>query len=278
MNATDPTALGRWLAALSRVLPEPTRLPFRNVHLLGPFENAGYQGWLASYPPEEELDLTAAYQGKSVEVSWQPAPDLEGVMAQAADLAQWTKAEPWSVLYLYAELEAVAPQIAQLSCGSPGMVRVWANGQLTLSPMIPRPAHRLDDRILIHLKPGSNQLLIKLHFGIEPWQWQWRCDSYGDPQSMEAAVQEMISQSSNELQRLLARYTLVEIQAVQGDVPATHQALKELREDPFATRWDQTWGEMAAYIHQETGSFLPLHDVPIFYEPVTGIEAHIVQR
>jgi hypothetical protein len=274
MNSADPTALGRWLATLSKVLPEPTQLPFCNVHLLGPFENAGYQGWLAAYPPEEELDLTATYQGKSGEVRWQPGSGLVGGMGQAADLAQWTTDDPWSVLYVYAELETTKPQIALLSCESPGMVRAWVNGQLTLAPMIPRPAHRLDDRVLIHLKPGTNQLLFKLHFGIEPWHWQWRCDGYGDPQSIEAAVNEMISQSSNDLQRLLARYTLVEIQAVQGDVPAAHLALNGLREDPFATRWDQTWADMVAFVHQETGSFLPLHDVPIFYEPVSGIEVH----
>ena len=46
MNATNPTAKGRWLAVLEQVLPDPTLLPLQNVHVIGPFENAGYQGLL----------------------------------------------------------------------------------------------------------------------------------------------------------------------------------------------------------------------------------------
>ena len=274
MNPANPTALARWLQVWDRTFPDPEPLPFQNVHLLGPFDNAGYQGLLLSYPPEEEQDLGAAYQGKNGQVRWGPVPGLEGRMGQPADLAAWFPAEPWSVLYLYAEVEAAAPRIVQLNLGSPGMVRAWADGQLILSPMIPRPAHVLDDRLLVSLKPGANPFLFKLHFGPEPWGWEWHCEDLGQPQAVFAAFQDLSDQAEDGPTRLMARYSLVEVLAVQGDEAGTHRALQGLHQDPFATRWDRTWAEMAALLHQETGSFLPLHDLPIFYEPVSEVEAH----
>ena len=274
MNPVNPTALSRWLAAWEQTFPKSEPLPFHNVHLLGPFDNTGYQGLLLSYPPEEEQDLRAAYQGKGGQVTWAPLPGLEGVLEEAADLGAWVTPEPWSVVYLYAEIRVDAPRVAQICLGSPGMVRAWADGQLILSPMIPRPAHVLDDRLLVSLKPGINPFLFKLHFGPEPWGWEWHCVSYGEPQEVSEILQGVIEQTENGPKRLMARYSLVEVLAVQADAPATHQALKALSEDPMATRWDRTWAQMAALVHQETGSFLPLHDLPIIYEPVTDIEVH----
>ena len=136
MISTDPTAKRRWLAALQQVLPDPTRLPFHNVHLMEPFENAGYQGLLTAYPPEQEMDLTAVYRGKAEEVSWRHVPGLGGVLELPVDFSAWLPTETWSVLYLYTEVEVETPQIAELLVGSPGMVWIWVNGYLTLSPMI----------------------------------------------------------------------------------------------------------------------------------------------
>ena len=121
MNSNNPTSLGRWLAVLDQVLPEPTRLALSNVHVMGPFENAGYQGLLTAYPPEQKTDLTGVYRGKTGEVKWQPAPGLEGVsLEQPIDLGAWIPSEPWSVLYVYAEIEAITSQIAGLSISPQG--------------------------------------------------------------------------------------------------------------------------------------------------------------
>ena len=162
-------------------MPDPTLLPLRNVHLIGPFENAGYQGLETVYPPEQEIDLTAVYRGKAEEVSWRHAPGLEGVLEHPIDLGAWLPTENWSVLYVYAEVEVETPQIAELLTGSPAMVWAWANGQLALSPTIPHPANLQDDCVFIALRPGINTLLLKLHFGGEPWSLEWRCESYGAP-------------------------------------------------------------------------------------------------
>ena len=149
--------------------------------VIGPFENAGYQGLLTAYPPEQDMDLTAVYRGKAGEVRWRHTPGLEGVPEHPTDLSAWLPAEAWSVLYVYAEIEVETPQIAELLTGSPAIVWAWANGQLALSPTIPHLENPQDDRVFIALRPGTNTLLFKLHFGAEPWSLEWRCESYGAP-------------------------------------------------------------------------------------------------
>ncbi|MCP4643878.1 MAG: hypothetical protein GY851_25775 [bacterium] len=113
VSPENPTAKGHWKAVLAQVLPEPTPLPLRNVHLAGPFENAGFQGLLTTYPPEQGVDLTAVYEGKAGEVSWRRAQGLDGLLQQPADLSQWLPPDPWSVFYVYAEVEVEEP----LHCG-----------------------------------------------------------------------------------------------------------------------------------------------------------------
>ena len=274
MNPANPTARGRWLITLEKVLPEPMRLPLHNVHVIGPFENAGYQGFLTAYPPEQEIDLTAVYPGKSGEVGWQHVQDLEGMSEQPADLSTWLPTKAWSVLYVYAEVQVEKLQITELITGLPANVVAWGNGQLVLSPTIPHLEKAQDARVFIALHPGTNILLMKLHFGFEPWRLKWRCVSYGAPAKVEYALKELVNRAPDDLTRLLARFALAEVYAAQADVEATHSALEELRHDPFATHWDVLWADAVAYQHTATGSFLPLHDVPIPYTPVTGIDAY----
>jgi hypothetical protein len=274
MSFTNPTAKGRWLAVLEQVLPDPTRLPLRNVHLIGPFENAGYQGLLTAYPPEHDMDLSAVYRGKAGEVRWRRAPGLEGVPEHLADLDAWLPEKAWSVIYLYAEVDVDTPQIAELLTCSSAVVWAWANGQLALSPTIPRLENLQEDRVFVALRPGANTLLLKLHFGAEPWSLEWRCESYGASHEVEGVIQTLVDRSPDDLTRLLARFALVELGAARGDEQATRRALNVLRHDPFATRWDVTWADAVEQQHLATGSFLPLHDVPIAYTPVTEIDAY----
>lgn len=272
-----PTAKKRWQAVREHVLPEPIPMPLRNVHVLGPFENAGFQGWLTSYPPEQGTDLDAVYAGKAGEARWRRAPGLDGPMLHPADLSEWISPEPWSVLYVYAEVAVEESQIAELGTGLPVNVYAWANEELVIAPHLPHLERPLEERAFIALRPGTNTLLLKLHFaaeGIEPWALWFRCQSYGRPEDIEARVADLIDRSPDDVTRLTARYAFAELAAAQGDVEATHRALDALRDDSFATRWDIFWADAVAQQHSATGSFLPLHDVKAAYTPVTGVEAY----
>ena len=134
MNTENPTAQGRWRAVLAQVLPEPTPLALSNVHLVGPFENAGFQGLLRAYPPEHEIDLLAVYQGKAGEARWRRMPGLDGLLEEPADLGECLPPEAWSVLYVYAEVTVEEPHIAELAASLPPNVWAWINGELALAP------------------------------------------------------------------------------------------------------------------------------------------------
>ncbi len=273
MNRDNPTAYGRWRAALSEVLPEAASVPLRNVHVIGPFENAGYQGLLTAYPPEQEIDLDALYEGKVGEVRWRRTPALDGLVQEPADLSEWIAPNPWSVVYVYAEVEAEDPQIAALITGMPLNIWAWFNGELAIAPTFPHLENPIEDRAFVALQPGANTLLLKLHFATEPWSFSFQFRSCGPPERAEAVLTNLAARSSDDMTRLLARYTLAEICAVQGKVEATHSALDALRGDPFATRWDIAWADAVARQHSETGSFLPLHDVPVEYTPLTEVNS-----
>lgn len=270
-----PTAKGRWLAVRERILPEPAPLPWRNVHVAGTFENTGFQGFLTPYPPEQEIDLGAVYPGKAGEVRWRRAPGLDGLMQGPADLSKWLSPAPWSVLYVYAEVAVEESHIAELGTGLPANVYAWANGESAIAPIFPHLERPLEERAFIALRPGLNTLLLKLHFGAEgtePWALWFRCDSYGHPEDIEARFTDLINSSPDDVTRLMARYTLVELAAAQGDMEATHGALEALRKDPIATKWDIFWADAVVQQHSATGSFLPLNDVQAAYTPVTGVE------
>ncbi len=268
MSTDNPTAKGRWQAALEQTLPAPALLPLDNVHLIGPFENRGHVGLATAYPPEQGIDLTASYSGKTGIVAWRPTPGLSGVLKQPVDFGAWIPTQPWSVLYLYAEIEAPEAQVAQLVFGSQAWAHAWFNDQAVISPTMPFPANPQDSRAWVALHPGTNHLLLKLLFEGNAWGLEWRVESYGAPQSIDKALNNLVKRAPDAVTRLTARFALAEIHAAQGDEPETRRALDALRRDPLATQWDAAWADAAEQQFAETGSFLPLHDVAVRYTPV----------
>ena len=129
---------------------------------------------------------------------------------------------------MYAEVAAKAKRITEVRVSSPGMVWCWANRTQVLSPMSPRSSNFQENRLFITLQPENNTLLFKLHFGIEPQHFKWRCEVYGVRPVVETALQGLINRAPDDLTRFMGRYTLDEIYAVQGDEQTTHRALDDL--------------------------------------------------
>lgn len=273
-RAEDPTALGRWRPVLTQTLGEPAPLPLSNVHLVGPFENAGFQGLLRSFPPEEDIDLTAVYEGKAGDVRWQRAPGLDGVAESPEGIGEWVPAGFWGVVYVYAEVSVEEAHLVELTAVHPANVWAWVNGELVLAPTFPHLERNPEDRAFAALHSGTNRLLFKLHYRVEPWHLELHCASFGAPPKAEERLMDLAGSTQDDLTRLLARYTLAEVAAVQGDSADTHAALEALRKDPFATPWDVAWADAVAERHGAGGSFLPLHDVPATYTPVTEVKPY----
>ena len=126
-------------------------------------------------------------------------------------------------------------------------------------------------RALIGLKAGTNRLVLKLFYPTADWYLQVQAMSYGDPKPIVRRVERLIAGAPDSTTRMVARYKLVEIQAALDDARRVKQALNALRKDPIATRWDEAWADAVTAQAAETGSYMPIRDVNLEYEPVTSV-------
>lgn len=256
----NPTAKGRWMEKLSKIFSGKKKI-FWKEHFIGPFENTGYQGVFIPYPPEEGVDLTLPYTGKNSSISWKSGSVMDD------------DRENWSVYYIYGEMEADESQIVEISINSEAIVAAWVNEEQILYRTIPHPGdnqsdHMQSDTMLCRLNPGKNTLLIKVHSGDDPWNISWRSESLGNPEKVTGIFQSLISDSSDDLTRILARYALVEILAACKEETGIGRAVDALAGDPFASWWDKAWCRAFTGRLEATGKFQPFHDVPQPYEPV----------
>lgn len=266
MSDRNPTARGRWHAALAEALPQPTSIVWTNARIVGPFDNTGHQALFAELPPEHDVDLDATYPGKHGEVGWNSAPELD--LRQPVDLASWIPAEPWSALFLYVEAESDLDRIARLSIGSYAIAIASFNSVPILVPRIPYPTVPEDNEVLVSLRRGTNTLLLKLPFMGDAWGLDCRGEVLGPADEVVAAITSIAERSTDATTRIVARYSLVEAHAVLDNVEECRRALDLVRQDPLATTWDHEWAETIAAQHEATGTFLPIHDAQIEYTPV----------
>lgn len=155
-------------------------------HLIAPFDNTGKEGFDTVFPPEKEIDLEAAYEGKeSKEVKWQE-------YATSDDYGMVDFNTPYSPLkevtgYAYTEYESGEARDAELRLGCKNAWKVWLNGELIFGRDEYHRGARIDQYVLpVKLKKGKNALLVKAcqneqeqTWTVE-WQFQLRvCDSTG---------------------------------------------------------------------------------------------------
>jgi len=126
-------------------------------HYIGPFDNAGID---AAAPPEKEIDLTKTYTGKGGQtVTWTKFKSFP--IGSIVDLKRFKQSDN-CVVYLYHEIEVDKATTLPISLGSDDYIKVWLNGEQLVSDDAVRPAAPDQDRATLKLKPGKNQLLLKV--------------------------------------------------------------------------------------------------------------------
>src|SRR5262249_2312868 len=136
-------------------------------HYIGPFDNTGKKGFDAVYPPEQGIDLQQSYAGKDNKpVQWKALPNFR--LGEIYDIKQVLNYD-WAVVYFYHEMEARDQLLLDLSFGSDDTLSVWLNGQSLLASNIYRGAAPDQDIVNLYLKPGKNQLLVKVCQGESDW-------------------------------------------------------------------------------------------------------------
>jgi hypothetical protein len=145
---------------------EPIRLG--DWHVIGPFENGNGQGFNTPYPPEKEIDLTKKYKGKrNLDVAWQKAKFVDG---QINNLALYQPQDNvQSCSYVYREIFCATGFDLPISLGSDDGLVVWLNGQKIHSENVNRACAADQARVVLKLKAGKNELLMKITQGDGDW-------------------------------------------------------------------------------------------------------------
>jgi outer membrane protein assembly factor BamB len=187
--------LARKLAELGKPADLAAQLGFvRNWSLVGPFDNRGGQGFALAYPPEQGVDLRAAYSGKQgVRIGWyaiatadSPAKMDVGKLAKV-DVNTLVGKHMGAVAYAFTAIESPHDQAVEVRVGTPNALKVFLNGQQILA----REEYHYNGRLDTHtgrglLRAGRNELLVKLcqNEQTDAWAQEWAlrlriCDALG---------------------------------------------------------------------------------------------------
>jgi hypothetical protein len=144
---------------------EPT-LALGAWHYIGPFDNSGRRGFTTAYPPEKGIDLTKKVAGKGGEqVGWKEGKFPDGQVNSLALFGNNNDA----VVYLHREIRCRTAMKLPLSLGSDDGLVVWLNGKNILSQNVDRACAPDQARVTLDLKPGKNDLLLKVTQGNGDW-------------------------------------------------------------------------------------------------------------
>lgn len=155
--------------------------------LVGPFDAPEKTGFATAFEPETEVDLKAAYNGKSGEIHWTKYASSDPL--GQVDLNKALGQTHAAVGYAYAEVDVPRAQEAQLRCGADDNCSAWLNGKKVFAREQWLNGTRFDRFITpIKLTAGRNTLLVKVCQGPQHkdpevpnnWTVQLRlCDERG---------------------------------------------------------------------------------------------------
>lgn len=140
--------------------PDPT-LKLNPWQYIGPFDHSGGRGFAAVYPPEREIDFAKQYDGKNGEKAvWKPG-DFGDAKVNSLKLFK-PENITHSVVYLHRQIDTVSGGLLPVSMGSDDTLCVWLNGREVLAQNVTRTAAPDQAKLTLALKPGRNDLLLKI--------------------------------------------------------------------------------------------------------------------
>jgi len=147
--------------------PANPKIVLGKWHLIGPFDNPNRRGFDIVYPPEKEIDLQKSYFGKNdAKAAWRSVDFPDG---QPGNLLGHFRMNQWVVAYLYREIESPGVVDLPVSLGSDDTLTVWLNGQRVLAVNEYRAVAPDQNQVTLRLRPGKNQLLLKICQGDGDW-------------------------------------------------------------------------------------------------------------
>ena len=158
-------------------------------NVIGPFDNTQRKGFGTVYPPENKINFSASYDGKSGKVRWG-----EFVTADEYGMVNINKAYPGPgdglkevTAFAQTEYHAAEARDVELRLGCKNAWKIWHNSKLVFERDEYHRGARIDQyQLKIRLAKGRNTLLVKLcqneqkESWTKEWQFQLRvCDATG---------------------------------------------------------------------------------------------------
>ena len=165
--------------------PDVAGTVVQDWHVIGPFPNEEKKGFATAYPPEKEVDLDATYEGAGGrKLVWKrtQSPDQPALGKGSINLKKLIDPNRNVCAYAYTEIDSDRERDATLYVGSDDTITVWLNGEKVLSREVYRGAALDQDQTPIHLKKGTNRVLVKCCQTYGGWEFYLRLgDAYGLP-------------------------------------------------------------------------------------------------
>lgn len=154
--------------------------------VVGPFHNLKRGGFEAAFPPENELQLNAAYQGKMEEVAWKglESDDRFGMVDINDAFPGYIKEV---TAYAHHAFISDEDRPVQLRLGCKNAWKIWLNGELLFGRDEYHRGMKIDQYIMdAQLRVGRNDILVKIcqNEQMEDWTIEWEfqlrvCDETG---------------------------------------------------------------------------------------------------
>lgn len=129
--------------------------------VIGPFDNRGLKGFDAVYPPEQQLDLDAQYDGQLGPVRWKEyvADSQDGLF----DIGKLIENYKGSAMYAATTFTAEREQSVEFRLTTKNAWKLWVNGELLFAREEYHRGYLFDQyRVRGTLKAGENVILLKI--------------------------------------------------------------------------------------------------------------------
>lgn len=158
----------------------------RRWHVVGPFDSRQGKGYKAAYPPEDKIDLNAAFKGKEgASLRWK-----EHASTEAFAIVDFNKAlgkHMGAAGYAWTVLESPAERTVEIRAASNNAIKIYLNGrQIYAREEYHHGIHDDQHQTRGTLRAGRNELLVKVCQNeqkdewAQTWQFQLRiCDTVG---------------------------------------------------------------------------------------------------
>ncbi len=149
--------------------------------IIGPFPSPGeFEGHHTVFPPEQEIDLSAEYEGVEGKVRWTPHRQA----GSATSVNFKSIYEPTEHVTAYALCYVTAPQAmdVQIRLGTNDAGKMWVGGKLVYDYPFEGTAILDRDVAPVTLPEGTTPILLKITNGLLNWGFVFRItDAKGEP-------------------------------------------------------------------------------------------------